>query len=242
MSKHPPKPLASWAYFLDVDGTLIELAQTPESIRIEPQLLELIHRLYQQCDGALALISGRSLHDLDQHLRLFHVPIAGQHGLERRDSFGHIHRHSISPFHCESIVGKLKILQRKHTGLKIETKGATLAVHYRLAPRLGPYLHRLLRQFSEETTGVELQPGKAVLELKPAGFDKGNAIQEFMMHAPFSGRMPVFLGDDLTDEHGFAMVNQMDGISIKVGSGRSKARYRLFDVAAVRAWLAGSIV
>jgi trehalose 6-phosphate phosphatase len=126
----------------------------------------------------------------------------------------------------------------KYSGLLVEDKGETVAVHYRLAPRLGGYLHRLMRRMvREDGEGLSLQAGKRVVEIKPGGYDKGTAILDFMAEPPFRGRRPVFIGDDLTDEPGFAVVNRLDGVSVKVGRGRSIARYRLRNVAAVREWL-----
>ena len=122
-----------------------------------------------------------------------------------------------------------------------DNKGLTLALHYRQAPALAAWLHRQLAAWIAEVDDLQLQKGKRVLEIKPAGFDKGSAIAEFMAEAPFQNRVPVFIGDDVTDEHGFARVNLLGGHSIKVGAGRTAARYRLTDVAAVRGWLAGAL-
>lgn len=242
MTRQPPAPSVDWAYFLDVDGTLIDLADTPDTVRVDTALLHLIRDLHRRASGALALVSGRSLSDLDRLLGDLRLPMAGQHGLERRDGQGHIHRQPIPPARLRAIVERLASLRRRHPGLLLEDKGASLAVHYRLAPRLGGYLHRLLGEAARDAAGgLELQAGKRVVEIKPAGHDKGGAIGEFMSRHPFSGRTPVFIGDDLTDEHGFTMVNRLGGISIKVGSGRSQADYRLAGVAAVRAWLSQAV-
>lgn len=236
--KRLPNPSPSWAYFLDVDGTLIELADTPDAVHVDHLLLTLISNLHQKVGGALALISGRSLADLDHRLKIPWLPIAGQHGLERRDNFGNIHRHSISPISSELFIERLAPLMTRHPGLHIEHKGATLAIHYRLAPHLGGYLHRLLKCMVLQMKGLQLQPGKRVLEIKPSGYDKGSAIEEYTTQPPFIGRRPVFIGDDLTDEHGFAVVNRLDGYSIKVGVGRTCAHYRLNGIDSVRGWLA----
>jgi trehalose 6-phosphate phosphatase len=129
----------------------------------------------------------------------------------------------------------------RHPGLLLEDKGLTLALHYRRAPQLAAYAHRLMARLAAGAgAGLEVQRGKRVAEIKPAGVDKGTAIEEYLREAPFRGRRPVFIGDDLNDEHGFAEVNRLDGISIKVGGGRSIARYRLRDVAAVMRWLAAA--
>ena len=239
--KRLPAASSAWAWFLDVDGTLVDLAETPAAIDVGASLLALIEALRQASGGAVALVSGRSLADLD---RRFHLPLlamAGQHGLERRDAFGHIHRHSLSPLCSDRFIKRLELLLVRQPGLRVECKGATLAVHYRLAPRLGGYVHRLLGELAAQTPGLEVQAGKRVVEIKPAGFDKGSAIAEYMGQPPFLGRRPVFVGDDLTDEHGFSVVSRLDGVSVKVGPGRSKARYRLRDVAAVHAWIRAAL-
>jgi trehalose 6-phosphate phosphatase len=122
--------------------------------------------------------------------------------------------------------------------LLLEDKGLTLALHYRKAPQLASYVHQLMARLAcQFGQGMELQLGKCVVEVKPSGIDKGTAVTEYLAESPFSGRRPVFIGDDLNDEHGFSAVNRLDGISIKVGRGDSCAKFRLLDVAAVRNWL-----
>ena len=130
----------------------------------------------------------------------------------------------------------------RHPGLLLEDKGLTLALHYRLAPHLAAYAHRLMAGLAGTAgAGFEVQRGKRVVEIKPAGIDKGTAVAEYLGEPPFHMRRPVFIGDDLNDEHGFAEVNELDGISIKVGKGGSCARFRLPDVAAVRRWLGNAL-
>lgn len=234
-------PLASadWAYFLDVDGTLVELAVRPDAVVVSAELRTMISAAFACCHGALAVVSGRALADLDQLLAMPQLPMAGQHGLERRDAHGHLHQHVLAPAVLQEVHELLTPLQERHPGLLLERKGASLAVHYRQVPRLGSYLHRSIADYlAQQKHGLQMQKGKYVLELKPQGHDKGSVIAEFMQQAPFSGRVPVFIGDDLTDEHGFARVNAMNGISIKVGKGRTHAHYRLPDVTAVHDWLA----
>lgn len=242
MSKSPPPPSLHWAYFLDVDGTLIEYAPTPDSILVDTELLRLITTLHRACAGAVALVSGRSLTDLNARLGMAAIPMAGLHGLEWQLTAGKIHRHpAVRDLHA--IEKALGDLQQRHDNLVIEHKGNTIALHYRNAPRLGSYLHRWVRRLVERSDlGLHIQPGKRVIEIKPAGRDKGNAIETFMTLPPFAGRKPVFVGDDLTDEHGFAMVNRVGGTSIKVGRGKSIATYRLRNVVAVRDWLSLALV
>lgn len=238
----PPVATADWAYFLDVDGTLIELADTPDAVHVDDALLGLVARLHHACGGALALISGRSLSDLDDLLGSIRLPLAGQHGLERRDAIGRQHVHATAPDAKRLIQQHLGELLGRHAGLLLEDKGLTLALHYRKAPGLASHLHRFVdRLMSAQGKGLCVQKGKRVLEIKPAGFDKGTAVGEFMAESPFHGRRPIFIGDDATDEHAFAMINQLGGLSIKVGPGSTNAGYRLADVNAVRQWLSNAI-
>lgn len=241
MNGRPPQPSPHWAYFLDVDGTLVELAETPEQVVVDRSMLRLVSVLVELTDGAVAVVSGRALSDLDRRLALPALPMAGQHGLERRDSRGRLHRHGGPAVGGDIVSGRLLPLISKYPGLRLENKGASVALHYRQAPQLGSYLHRIARQTARELGGLQLQSGKRVVEIKPGGYDKGGAIEEFLAEPPFAGRRPVFIGDDLTDEHGFAVVNSRGGISIKVGPGRSAATYRLPNVAAVLDWLGQAV-
>lgn len=238
----PPAPSIEWAYFLDVDGTLIEFADTPDAVLVDTALLELIARLHRASGGAVALVSGRSIADTASLLGPLRLPLAGQHGLERRDVAGRLWMHAAPPDAKAAIKAALLPVLDRHSGLLLEDKGLTLALHYRMAPHLAAYVHRLMaRMAALAGEGLELQRGKFVVDIKPAGFDKGTAVGEYLGEPPFKTRRPVFIGDDLNDEDGFAEVNRMDGISIKVGKGVSCARFRLPDVAAVRHWLGDAV-
>lgn len=241
--KDLPLPLPTWAYFLDVDGTLIEFADSPDAVRIDDALLGMVARLHQACGGALALVSGRSIADLDNRLGSIRVPLAGQHGLERRSAAGRLRTHSATSAEKLLIRRSLEPAVARHPGLLLEDKGQTLALHYRQAPQLASYAHRLMHAAVEHSADrLCLQKGKFVVEIKPRGFDKGSAIEEFMAEPPFNGRAPVFIGDDVTDELGFGTVNRLGGISVKVGAGKTQARWRLRNVDAVRQWLASALM
>jgi len=234
----PPAARIEWAYFLDVDGTLIDIADTPDAVTVDASLLDLIARLHRATLGAMALVSGRSLSDLKERLGTLHLPMAGQHGLERRDAAGRLWMHAAPPAAKTLIKETLAPILTRHPGLLLEDKGLTLALHYRRAPHLAAYAQRLLAQMALVAGGeLEVQHGKRVVELKPSGIDKGTAVAEYLAEPPFLGRLPVFIGDDRNDEHGFAEVNRLHGVSIKVGKGSSCARYRLPNVAAARNWL-----
>lgn len=238
----PPDASLAWAYFLDVDGTLINIADTPDDVVVDQSLLTLLANLHRATRGAVALVSGRMICDLQNRTGLNHVPMAGLHGLERRDSAGRLWIHAATPTAKGAIKAALEPVVCRHAGLLLEDKGLTLALHYRLSPKLAAYAHRLMGHLaSAYGPGLELQRGKSVVEIKPAGIDKGTAVAEYLAEFPFKGRRAVFIGDDLNDEHGFAAVNRQDGVSIKVGRGPSCAQYRLANVAAVHGWLGASL-
>jgi len=239
-SRPPPAPRPDWAYFFDIDGTLLDFAESPTSVRLDRDLRALIEALHRLSGGAVALISGRSIRDVDALFNDVHLPAAGQHGTERRDAAGQVTRQA-APAALSVVHERLRAAVTGHAGLLLEHKGLSLALHYRRAPALGGYAHRLVRSVLPDLNGAFcIQTGKRVVELKPAGRDKGIAVREFMSELPFRGRPPVFVGDDHTDEYGFRMVNRLRGYSVKVGQGPSAARWRLRDVRAVRTWLEGA--
>ncbi len=228
---------ADRAFFLDIDGTLLRFADAPNEVAVDKALKKTLKRLYLRTDKAVALISGRSISQIDRLFAPLRFPVAGQHGLERRDGHGVLHRYAAPSPRLRAIKDRLMMLARRHIGLVLEDKGLTLAIHYRRVRPLAGYLNRLLRKLVAEADDLTLQRGKMVLELRPAEHDKGSTIMEFMAEEPFSGRIPVFIGDDATDEQGFAAVNRLHGHSVKVGAGPTAARWRFRDVDAVRAWL-----
>ena len=228
----------NWAFFLDIDGTLLEIAATPKAVHTAQADCNLVAALYDKSDGALALISGRSLKMIDELFSPMRLPAAGQHGVERRDARGRVHQPSFSADVLARAAEPLRSFAQRHDGLVFEHKGYSMALHYRLAPQLASAAHAVVREAARALgKGVEVQRGKMVAELKPAGHDKGRAIEAFMREEPFAGHVPVFLGDDLTDEHGFRVVERLGGHSIKVGPGATVARWRLPNPAAARAWL-----
>ena len=228
----------NWAFFLDIDGTLLELAERPDRVRVDAALVKLLGELHRAAGGALALISGRSVAGVDARLAPLELPVAGQHGIERRDAAGRMHRHAVTLGPLRQAAARLQVFAAARPGLLLEDKGVSLALHYRQAPRLAAQARAEVAAVAAALgEAFELQAGKMVLELKPGGRDKGSVIEEYMREAPFRGRTPVFVGDDLTDEYGFGVVNRMGGHAIKVGAGASTARWRLAGTRAVRAWL-----
>lgn len=248
--RRPPPPLdQEAALFIDVDGTLLELAPRPELVRVPRHLCDLLHRLGQQRAGALALISGRPLADLDLLLRPWRGAAAGLHGAERRHADGDLAPADAGPQAAAAAAAldrlrpRLRAMASRSRGLRLEDKGMTLALHYRAAPdKAGELLNFVGRLLSEGGDGLRLIAGKMVVELQPSHIGKDGAIAAFLAEPPFRGRQPVFLGDDMTDEDGFAEVNRRGGLSIHVGepSTATAAAYALPSVAAVLDWLAAS--
>ena len=237
-----PPYSADWAFFLDIDGTLLDIEGHPDDVHIGRAELDLVSGLHRATSGALALISGRPLAGIDVMFHPLKLPCAGQHGAERRDGEGRRHRHQFPVEMLHQAAAPVRKFAARNEGLVFEDKGASVALHYRLAPDLREAAHEQALAAAALLPGeVEVQAGKMVWEIKPVGAHKGMAIEEFMAEAPFRERRPVFLGDDLTDEDGFEVVNRLGGHSIKVGAGASAARWRLPDPAAARAWLAGWI-
>ena len=234
--------LSSFALLLDVDGTLLEIAETPRAVKVPPELLEMLRSLTLKTGGALALVSGRSIADLDALFAPLLLPSAGLHGFERRDARGEYQR--APPPDAVLLQSAREALHRlasmsKH--LLVEDKRFSLALHYRRAPELGQTVVDAMREIAP---GLQpdfvLQLGRRVAEFRPRASDKGAAVKAFLAEPPFRGRFPIYIGDDLTDEAAFEQVNLAGGISIAVNVRRpTVARAALPDVPAVHGWLRG---
>lgn len=237
----PPRLTADseqYAFFFDVDGTLAEICPEPDSVTIPAPVLANLQALSSVCRGAVALVSGRPIEQLDRLTAPLRLPLAGIHGAELRDGADNIHRATLAPEIAVPLQQMLEQGMATMPGTLLEAKGLAFALHYRQAMFYEPQVLALAQAAVEEFPQLALQPGKCVVEIKPQGTDKGAAIATFMRHAPFAGRIPVFVGDDLTDEQGFLAVNALHGISVKVGDGTGHACYRLKQVAEVYDWLA----
>ena len=235
-----PAPGEHWSLFLDFDGTLAELAETPDGVRVAPELPATLSALHRSLDGALALVSGRSIGALDAFLAPARLPAAGIHGAERRGASGEKHPAKPLVQALDTLRAALAPLVAGDPRLVVEDKGASLVLHYRRAPeREDECRHVVARllESSPELAGFRVVLGKRMVEAVPTGGDKGTAIREFMREAPFAGRRPVFAGDDLTDEDGFAVVAELSGLGVKVGGGQTCAPYRVASVAELLAWL-----
>ena len=223
------------ALFLDFDGTLAELAPQPEAVRVAADLVPTLAQLAARLDGALAIVSGRQLSDLDGFLAPLQLPAAAEHGAQYRLRQDEVIR--LASPDLREAVRLATALAARHAGLRVEIKSAAVALHYRHAPELETRVLQVMREAAHSTAGLELLRGKYVVEVKPAGISKGTAIEVFMAEAPFAGRQPLFAGDDATDEAGFAAVQLLGGHGIKVGEGATLAHYRCQSPAALRPWL-----
>jgi trehalose 6-phosphate phosphatase len=232
----PPDLLEGAALFLDFDGTLVELAETPDAIAVSPGLGPLLDRLRRRLEGRLAIVSGRALSDLERHLPKAGIAFSGSHGLELKLADGSGLPLSV-PVGLDDIHARVRRFAAATEGLLAEEKPASIALHYRLAPDQAARVAEFMENVARDT-GFAVQHGAMVAELRARGADKGDAIRAFMTEPPFVGARPVFVGDDLTDEHGFAATAGLGGAGVLVGPERATAaRYRLASVAAVAHWL-----
>jgi trehalose 6-phosphate phosphatase len=240
-SSQPPPALSptETAFFLDVDGTLAEIVSDPARARVRPGVCATLEALRDAADGALALVSGRSIEQLDAMLHPLVLPLAGVHGLERRDINGRITRMEIDTAAHKRLVTTVETFTQTRPGLQAEEKPGSVALHFRNRPELQAECLTFMHEQRAGDSRLALVEGKMVAELKFGTRDKRQAIADFMAEPPFQGRRPFFAGDDITDEAGFAGVNAAGGVSVKIGSGSSAARFRLADPAALAVWLAG---
>ncbi len=219
------------ALFLDVDGTLLDIAKRPDAVRVTAPLRELLEALLHDNGGAVALVSGRNLANLDQLFEPLTFPAAGLHGLERRTAQGIIHRRDTS-----TALGAVRVFLSDNAcaGLLVEDKGGAIVLHYRERPELESRARELAAEAATIAGGGwTAVAGKMSMELRLADVGKNHALEEFMREAPFAGRVPAFLGDDHTDEDGFAYVNSQAGWSVHIGAGPTCARRSLPNPLAV---------
>ena len=226
------------ALFLDFDGTLADIAPRPDAVRVETSVLQNLQRLHAALNGAVAIITGRSLDEIRSFLHPLVLAGAYEHGAIRQGAAGDPFQTPPPPL--DNVRAAAQELVERHPALLVEQKRSGVAVHYRQAPQLHGEVAQLLTQLVSDDRELQLLQGKAVLEVKSAHVGKGPAITAFMQEAPFLGRTPVFAGDDVTDESGFEAVQNMGGAAIKIGEGATVARHRLPSPAALRLWLQSS--
>lgn len=230
---------AEWAFFLDVDGTLLAIQTDFEQVRAGNSLKKMLHTLADRTGGAVALISGRSIAKLDDIFAPLTFPAAGLHGTERRLADDRIVA-TVEPATLEPARRRIQRDIKELTGVRLEDKQRALALHFREAPEQAARVSALaVAALDALPEGFELQTGKCVIEIKSRSADKGRALREFLDHPPFAGRRPVYVGDDDTDEHAFAVVAACGGLGIRVGGTleHSQATQLLDDVPAVHHWL-----
>jgi trehalose 6-phosphate phosphatase len=228
------------ALLLDVDGTILDLAPTPQGVWVPPSLRRAMGRLTERSGGALALVSGRSLSELDLLFSPLQLPAIGGHGAEFRPAAGaEVPVRSPTPLDA-AIKRKFAVVAEIGPGVLIEDKGYAIALHYRLAPQLEAVVKKAVGAICAENPSapIEVLPGKFVLEVKQRGFSKATGVRELMRYPPFADRHPIFIGDDVTDEPVFEMIGEFDGLAFSVGRMVAGVNGHFERPEAVRSWLA----
>jgi trehalose 6-phosphate phosphatase len=232
--------LSETAILLDIDGTLLELAPTPREVWVPPGLAKTLNRLLTRTNGALALVSGRSLNDIDLIFAPEQFPAVGGHGAEMRVTADSEAVATHAPPMDKELKRRLAAIARLSPGILLEDKGYSLALHYRLAPHAEKAIYAAVSLIRADLPNapIEVLPGKCVCEIKHSGFTKATGVRELMTHEPFKSRRPLFIGDDVTDESVFAIMPDLDGLAFSVGR-RAKGVAGHFDAPSdVREFLA----
>jgi trehalose 6-phosphate phosphatase len=238
--QRPPLPDRGCALFFDFDGTLAELAPRPEVVQVHPALPHQLALAARALGGALAVISGRPVSEIDHHLRPLRLPVAGVHGAERRGPDGFLRR--IAAPDLGPAREHLQALVDAHPALRLEVKPGALALHYRQAEKLEDLCVQAMAEAQQRVDGMAMMCGKKVVELKPRRANKGQALRAFMDERPFRRRRPWMFGDDVTDEAAFESVLDLGGVAVKVGEGDTLATWRLDGPAELQAWLAEALL
>jgi trehalose 6-phosphate phosphatase len=236
MSKPLPSVGRNTAFFIDFDGTLVEIAPRPGLVHVEPRVREVLQALSDRFGRAVAVVTGRPLDVVDGFLAPLTLAVAAEHGSFRRDASGRVHADERGVEAVDAAEARLAGLVEANPGLMLERKRVSVALHYRERPELSELCRAAAEDAVAGSDALVLLPGKMVFELKPKGVDKGVAVRAFLDEAPFAGRVPVYIGDDVTDEHAFAAVNALGGITIKIDDGDTQAHYRT-DRPGLFAWL-----
>src|ERR1700761_8084502 len=232
--------LDSCAMLLDIDGTLLDLARTPREVWVPPGLAATLHSLRERTGGALALVSGRSLNDIDLIFAPHEYPAVGGHGAEMRLSTDGEAVATHAPPMDKELKKRLAAIAALSPGILLEDKGYSLALHYRLAPHAEKAIYAAVSLIRADLPNapIEVLPGKSVCEIKHSGFSKASGVRELMTHAPFKGRRPLFIGDDVTDETVFAIMPDFGGLSFSVGRRARGVAHHFDEPRDVREWLA----
>lgn len=232
-----PCPPERLAVFLDFDGTLADIVEHPDDVHLPATTAKALAKLETRTSGAIAIVTGRPIAQIDALVDPLVLPVAGVHGMARRGFDGRLHstQHDATLF--AEIQTRLTRLHLELPGTMIEIKPGSIAFHYRRRPELAPTIAETVHDLLGELEGLDILHGKMVVEVKAGHAHKGDAIRAFMTEAPFAGRVPLFAGDDVTDEFGFAAVRDLDGIAIKIGPGETAAEWRVDDPDRFREWL-----
>ena len=228
------------ALLLDIDGTLLDLAPTPREVWVPPDLANTLPRLLARTSGALALVSGRSVNDIDLIFAPMQFPAVGGHGAEMRLTPETESVSAHAPPMDKELKRRLAAIAKLSPGILLEDKGYSLALHYRLAPHAAQAIYDAVSAIRADLPDapIEVLPGKSVCEIKHSGFTKATGVRELMTRAPFKGRRPVFIGDDVTDETVFAIMPEFDGLAFSVGRRARGVAGHFDEPRDVRAWLA----
>jgi len=232
--------LEECAILLDIDGTLLDLAPTPREVWVPPGLARTLNGLIEKTAGALALVSGRSLNDIDLIFAPEQFPAVGGHGAEMRISVDSESVATHAPPMDKELKRRLAAIARLSPGILLEDKGYSLALHYRLAPHAEKAIYEAIALIRADLPDapIELMPGKCVYEIKHSGFNKATGVLELMSHEPFRGRRPIFIGDDVTDESVFALMPDLGGLAFSVGRRATGVADHFDEPRDVRQWLA----
>lgn len=225
------------ALFLDFDGTLADIVENPEDVFLAAETLAAISTMHQQTSGAIAIVTGRSIEQIDTLLEPLTLPVAGVHGMARRTFDGSLHEAAHDAALLAEVQARLTSLHLTLPGTLIELKPGSVAFHYRRRPDLQAHIAERVHDRLGDLEGLDLLHGKMVVEAKAGHAHKGSAIRAFMLEPPFAGRTPVFAGDDVTDEFGFHAIAAIGGVSIKIGPGDTAAEFRAADPEEFRQWL-----
>jgi trehalose 6-phosphate phosphatase len=228
------------ALLLDIDGTLLDLAPTPREVWVPPGLAKTLNRLLTRSAGALALVSGRSLNDIDLIFAPEQFPAVGGHGAEMRISNESEAVATHAPPMDKELKRRLAAIAKLSPGILLEDKGYSLALHYRLAPHAEKAIYEAVSLIRADLPNapIEVLPGKSVCEIKHSGFNKASGVLELMTHEPFKGRCPIFIGDDVTDESVFAIMPDLGGLAFSVGRRAQGVAGHFDEPGDVREWLA----
>jgi trehalose 6-phosphate phosphatase len=235
-----PNAIPQLAIFTDFDGTLVEIAATPDDVEVPGTLAQQLERAARELDSAFAVLTGREIADIDRFLAPLHLPIAGAHGTQRRRADGVVE--AVDPaavIGAEEIAQAVSPLVMANPALLLETKEGAVALHYRQAPELETAVRIAMEEAVHSVPDFTLVEGKMVIEARPRAASKGEALRAFMREEPFIGRTPIFIGDDTTDEDAFIAAQELGGVGIKLGEGETAARMRIANVASVHALIQG---